>query len=132
MLKKYTSKSDISLSVRITDDGSAHISFSPLTGGGSVYYTKDEDMQKALESHSKFGRLFKEVEMPVYEETTDGASTEEGAAEEQSAYTTIHVDSLDDAKEYLSDHYGVSRTKLRTKKSIVETAASKGLIFEGI
>lgn len=133
MLKKYKSKSDISLSVRIKNDTSAHVSFSPLTGGGSVFYTEDEDLQYALEHHSKFGKLYKEVEMPVYEEKVEESTpTDDGASDEQSGYTNIHVDSLDDAKEYLSDHYGVSRTRLRTKARIIAEAAEQGIAFVGI
>ena len=63
MLKKYTSKSDISLSVPM-GGGSVRVSFSPVTGGGSVFYTEDEELQAAMEKHAKFGKLFKEEEVP--------------------------------------------------------------------
>lgn len=63
-MKKYTSKSDISLSVQMGSGGSVRVSFSPVTGGGSVFYTDDSQLQAAMEKHAKFGKLFKEEEVP--------------------------------------------------------------------
>ena len=63
-MKKYTSKSDISLSVQMVGGGSVRVSFSPVTGGGSVFYTDDSQLQAAMEKHAKFGKLFKEEEVP--------------------------------------------------------------------
>ena len=49
-MKVYKAKSHIALNV-VTNEGNAHISFSPVTGGGSEFYTKDEALQAALEKH---------------------------------------------------------------------------------
>lgn len=70
MLKKYQAKSQISISVLLKKGTSVHISFSALTGGGSVYYTDDEDIQSALEKHLKFGKLFKCVTNTIEEKKT--------------------------------------------------------------
>ena len=184
MLKKYQSKSSISLSVLMNTGKSVHVSFDSLTGGGSIFYTDDEELQEALAKHHKYGRLFKEVELvkpvagpapkkkPVvkeeevedvedidevddtedevdeteYEtteenaedEATEDEATEENAEEvqEQEAPVAtgkqIHVTNLEDAKNYLADNLGVSRTKLRSKKAILEVAEANGIVFVGI
>lgn len=64
MLKKYASKSEVSLSVPMAGGGSVRVAFSPVTGGGSVYYTEDEELQAAMEKHAKFDKLFHEEEIP--------------------------------------------------------------------
>lgn len=184
MLKKYQSKSSISLSVLMNTGKSVHVSFDSLTGGGSIFYTDDEELQEALAKHHKYGRLFKEVELvkPVAEpapkqkpvvkeeevedvedidevddtedevdeneyetteenaedEATEDEATEENAEEvqEQEAPVAtgkqIHVTNLEDAKNYLADNLGVSRTKLRSKKAILEVAEANGIVFVGI
>ena len=169
--KKYIAKSHISLSVRVSQKTSAHISFSALTGGGSVFYTDDENLQQALEAHHKFGKLFKLDDTfvekpaskkvaptskvaPANEENTDDANSEEAennlpttdveqdedteaqpeeeSAEEATGLTKVPVTCLDDAKEYLSEKFGISRTKIRSKKAIEEAAAENGIEFVGI
>ena len=178
--KKYIAKSHISLSVRVTDKASAHITFSALTGGGSVFYTDDENLQQALEKHHKFGKLFKEdktfteqtavkkakAATPVKIEATakpaptpnptednnaedkktdddtpinpkesdmdDSNAEEDDTTEAEGNVTKITITCLDDAKDYLSEKFGISRTKLRSKKAIEEAAADNGIEFVGI
>ncbi|MBR6631006.1 MAG: hypothetical protein IKK89_03550 [Alistipes sp.] len=198
--KKYIAKSHISLSVRVSDKASAHITFSALTGGGSVFYTDDENLQQALEKHHKFGKLFKEdktfteqtavkkakAATPVKVEATtkpattpnptednnaedkkaddnnaedkkaddnnaedkkaddntpinptesdmdDSNAKEDNTTEAEGNVTKITITCLDDAKDYLSEKFGISRTKLRSKKAIEEAAADNGIEFVGI
>lgn len=188
--KKYIAKSHISLSVRVSDKASAHITFSALTGGGSVFYTDDENLQQALEKHHKFGKLFKEdktfteqtavkkakAATPVKVEATtkpattpnptednnaedkkaddnnaedkkaddntpinptesdmdDSNAEEDNTTEAEGNVTKITITCLDDAKDYLSEKFGISRTKLRSKKAIEEAAADNGIEFVGI
>lgn len=160
MLKKYRAKSNVSISVVLPSKKSLHVTFLPMTGGSSVYYTEDEDEQKALESHYKFGKLFKLEELPEETATenttkmkgktaktktetptdgdTDGDTndntddSEDDPDKSETELTTISVSCLDDAKDYLSDKFGISRTKLRSKKSIIEAAEQNGIVFEGI
>lgn len=194
MLKKYISNSDIAISVMLGNRKSVHVSFSPLTGGGSVLYTHDAELQEALERHPKYGHLFRldgaqsfpenkpkkptpiVIEPPKVSptipvaadagghddesqslESVDGSTdsetvgeadnnvgaeaapfddeaeqTEAKSKENNSSLKEIHVDNLDDAKEYLCDHFGLSRTKLRSKKAIIEAAATNGIEFVGI
>ena len=50
----------------------------------------------------------------------------------QSNEKVVDVASLDDAKAYLVDNFGISRTKLRSKKQIEEAAAANGVVFNFI
>lgn len=122
MLKKYTSKSDISLSVPIGSGSSVRVSFSPVTGGGSVFYTEDEELQAAMEKHAKFGKLFHEEEIPEeQEEETDSADVD---AQEG---VTFEANCTNDAKDYLCERFGASRTKLRTRAACDEFAKAHGV-----
>ena len=125
--KRYIAKSHISISVN-TSKGNAHITFSPLTGGNnSALYTDNEELQKALEAHPRYGKLFRldTTFQPVVEE-----QKEETPAPKK--VKKVKVSCLDDAKEYLCDKYEVSRTKLNSEKAIKEYAASKNIEFVGI
>jgi hypothetical protein len=102
-----------------------HVSFTPVTGGGSVYITSNEDIQKALERHSPFGKLFK-IDINYKEEEP---VVEEAAAVEEPKAKVMKMASLDDAKAYLADNFGISRTKLRSKKQIEDAAAANGIEF---
>lgn len=126
MKKKYLSSSDVSVSVIMPSGKSTHIKFSPLTGGGSVFYTDNEDVQKGLQCHYAFGKLFREVEIEPEPEVVKKATEADVAQPE------INVTSLEDAKDYLCDKFGMSRTKLRTAKQILQAAASVGVKFSGI
>lgn len=65
-VKTYRAKSDISISVALGNGKNAHISFLSVTGSGSVFRTDDEELQKALERHYKFGKLFRSEEQPKH------------------------------------------------------------------
>ena len=139
MIKKYTSKSTIAINVPLGEGKNIHVSFGAVTGGGSVYYTNDEALQAALENHHQYGRLFK-LQETIDEQppTVDTPESGEEATDKPTetlhadAGSVVHVDGLDDAKEYLCEHFGISRTKLRTKKSILDAASSSGIAFDGI
>ncbi|MCI7654307.1 MAG: hypothetical protein MSS51_08545 [Bacteroidales bacterium] len=143
MLKKYTSKSDIAISVLLANDKSIHVPFRSLTGGGSVLYTDDEELQAGLEHHPKFGHLFRLENVQIAEAIEKAVSKQKGEesnvdeqsiaeGQEDNGLKKIHVDNLDDAKEYLCDHFGESRTKLRSKKNIIESATANGIEFVGL
>lgn len=121
MTKKYISDSCISISV-----GKAHIAFSPVTGGGSIYYTDDTNLQEAIEKHYKFGTLFKLAP----EEKKPAVS--KPAPKKEVGPNKVAVACLEDAKEYLSEKFGISRTKLRSEKAIKEAAAQNDIEFVGI
>ena len=127
---------------------SRHIAFSAVSGGGSVFYTDDPDMQKSIESHYKFGKLFRidrEYEDKLKKKTGHDKLT--GAEEDTlnpvkdqvpedgddgTGLKKIVVSDPDSAKSYLAEHCGISRTKLKSLKSIKEAAENNGIVFEGI
>lgn len=127
--KKYIAHSQVSLSVLLSNGKSTRVCFTPLTGSGSYFYTGDEELQEALEKHPRFNRLFSIDKhfnpTPVHEEKAMDVKVEKKMLE-------VQVSCLDDAKDYLSDKYGVSRTKMRTSKAIEEIAASHNIVFVGL
>lgn len=142
MLKIYKSKSQVSVTVRLKSGSNTHITFQPQTGGGSIYYTKDDIVQDGLESHPKFGRLFKLVgaqeEKKVdggyaviagkVEANDEGNGPEEAEGAKQSASgATFTASCNDDAKEYLAEKYGVKRSLMRTKDQILAAAQQHGV-----
>jgi predicted DsbA family dithiol-disulfide isomerase len=96
--------------------------FSPITGGGSQFYCED-DLAEALHHHYLYGVRFREVAVPV--EPEPQASSEEQPEADGLRQTTFNCN--DDAKDYLADKFGVSRSKMRTRTNIEEVAKSCGL-----
>lgn len=185
-MKKYIAKTNVSINVVLPTGANRHITFSALTGGGSVFYTDDPDIQKAMECHYKFGKLFRvdqkfipekqrnkpapnpkpeivpeqptvsaapipvgETPTPIVEEAEDApavdatvaVSDSDGQPEEaedneteaeDNGLKTIVVSDPDAAKAYLAEHFGISRTKIKSVKAIKEAAAANGIVFEGI
>ena len=146
MLKKYKSKSCVSLSVVLPTGGTTHISFNPITGGGSVYYTNNEKIQAGLEKHPKYGKLFKlENEVTPSVEAVKPSGKAEGTTAEKpdgdaagttaadktagTALKEIKMSCNDDAKDYLVEKFGISRTKLRSRAQIEAAGISNGIKF---
>ena len=88
MLKRYKSKSCISLSVKLSTGGTTHVSFTPQTGGGSVYYTDNEKVQEGLEKHPKYGKL-------VYEDKIEEQTKEIEKAERLNQSLKQSIQKLD-------------------------------------
>lgn len=145
-MKKYIAKTNISINVVLRSGVNRHIAFDALTSGGSVFYTEDPEMQCALERHYKFGKLFHlspesiEENSPLCnggpacvakgnEATT---TTENENFSETEGLKPVVVSDPDAAKAYLADHFGISRTKLKTIKAIKDVAEANGIVFEGI
>jgi hypothetical protein len=148
MLKKYKSKSCVSLSVILPTGGTTHISFNPVTGGGSVFYTDNAKIQAGLEKHPKFGKLFtldgavtkskpldkklKNIEYPKAEKADpvqDQVSKDEATVTDDAKLKEVEMTCNDDAKDYLVDKFGISRTKLRNRTQIEEAGKAKGIKF---
>lgn len=113
----------------MTAETNAHITFAPLTGGGSVYYTADEQVQNALEQHPKYGKLFKED--ALYQDNR-AVVAKPKVEKKQKDINEVQVSCLDDAKDYLSEKFGISRTKLRSQEGIEKAAAANGVRFIGL
>ncbi len=119
----------MSINVSLGKGKSVHVSFTALTGGGSVFYTEDEKLQKALERHSRYGKIFRLDRSFVDDEKTRVEEAKETKEQDVAGAIVIKVASLDDAKAYLVETFGISRTKLRSKKQIEEAAAAYGIEF---
>lgn len=127
MIKTYKSSSEIHISVMLPNGSRTRVVFSPKTGGGSTFITSDADIQAGLESHSFFGKQF--VLAGVKEEKKQETAVEKA---EPKGPKQVKVSSLDDAKEYLVEHFELSRTKLRSKSQIMAAAEANGIEFTGI
>ena len=125
--KKYIAKTHVSLTVSMGEGKNAHISFIPFTGGGSAFYTADERVQNALEQHHKFGKLFN-----IDKTYKEAPILVEKPKRELKSAVEVNVTCLDDAKDYLSDKFGVSRTKMRSAESIKNIAATNNVVFIGL
>lgn len=177
-MKKYIAKTNVSVNVVLSNGSNCHITFSAITGGGSVFYTDDAEVIRALENHYKYGKLFRAdpnyisekrpskpalkpkrnsdeakatsipasmtaeevTASPITEtdnsdnEITSDTETESETEEENEddGLKTIVVSDPDAAKAYLAEHFGYSRTKIKTLKAIKEAAAANGIVFEGL
>ena len=121
---KFTSKSHVALSVPL-EKGNAHISFIEKTGQGSVFYTDNEKLAKAMRKHPKFGKLFREEE--IKEETKEEVSDAPDITDNGTKQPEVSFSNNEDAKEYLADRFGVSRSKLRTRQEMEEVAKANNL-----
>lgn len=123
-MKRYTSSSDISINVR-KEGKNVHISFDSTTGGGSQFYTDDESLQKAIESHPRYGELFTLKDEPVQVQEPVVEQSEQDDSK-------VKVGSLADAKDYLVRNFDIPRSNLKTKQRILEAAQTVGITFEGL
>lgn len=194
MTKVYKANS-VAHIVVVVNGKSRRVSFAAKTGGGSTFRTDDEALQKAIESHYRFGELFHLAETiedkkpkkaakptdkpadkpaptdtkqvndgqnPADDDTTDNTSsdiegeqsqTEQDAdnAEsedddtqgtesddmqevdnEQPNLTKVNVTDFEDARDYLSDKFGISRTKIRSQNAVKQAAEANGIVFVGL
>ncbi len=74
IIKTYKANTNISINVVLPSKKNLHITFTPLSDGSSVFTTDNEVIQKSIEKHYKFGKLFKlhaSQEQSVEKEATD-------------------------------------------------------------
>ena len=152
MIKTYKANTHISINVVLPNEKNMRISFSALSNGNSVYRTDNEDVQKALEKHYRFGKLFRLIgeeecgkeakptgpkktkveDAGFVTEEENGAGNEAETTSEDSNVRIVKVSDIATAKDYLAEHFGVSRTAMRSAKAISEQAAAHGIEFDGI
>lgn len=130
MIKKYKSKSSISVNVVLGNGKSVHVAFTPQSDGSSVYATDNADIQQALERHRRFGRLFRLS--ATGEAGAARPSAQTAGQERKSGKRTVKVSDIAAAKDFLADTFGTSRTSLRSEKAILEAARQHGIEFEGL
>lgn len=134
MYKKYQAGTDLSFSVMVGDER-VRVVFEGKTMGCSIYGTRDEKLQKAIESHYWFKDKFFLVEaVDEKKEAAEAkkraaAKTKKKAAEEKKTHI---VTDFEDARDYLAETFGVSRSKLKTKEDILSIAKEKGVELEGL
>lgn len=128
---KYIAKTHIALSVPMAGGKSVHISFTPQTGGGSVFYTNDAALAQALEKHIKFGKLFKKVaDAPAKIVTQPKEESTPQAKKPEKKEKVLTFACYEDAKDYLVDNFGISRTKLRTQTAIQAAAKANNITLQ--
>lgn len=124
MTKRYSSQSRIVLNVILDDGKNVHLAFEPLTGGGSYYTTDDEKMQRAIEHDANYKRTFVGAEvhdLPAPQPVQEN--------EPKETLKPVKVSSIEDAKDYLAEHFGISRTKLRSRAAIISAGEEHGIEF---
>ena len=128
MRKEYRAHSAISMNIILPSGKSAHASFDALTGGGRMYVTDSAAIQQGLESHPRFGKMFKLVKVGE-DKPVEKVESKVESREPAPKIATINVASLEDAKNYLVETFGISRTKLRSRKAIEDAGAANNVEF---
>lgn len=123
MTIEYKASSHVSFDVYV-NGGKRHISFSQATGGGSYFRTSDEDLIRVLDNPPIPG-LYTRYEVKE-------VIAKPAAAKPETNFATIKVSCLDDAKEYIANRFGISRSMLRSKASILNAAKDNNIVFEGL
>ena len=134
MFNKYQAGTDLAFSVMVGDER-MRIVFEGKSTGSSFYMTRDPKVQKAIESHYWFNDKFFLVES--IDEKKEAAEAKKKAAAKTKKKVadkkkTHVVTDFEDAKDYLADTYGVSRSKMKTKEDILAISKEKGVELEGL
>lgn len=133
MFNTYQAGTDLAFSV-IVGNERVRIVFEGKTMGSSVYMTRDPKLQKAIESHYWFKDKFFLAES--VDEKKEAAEAKKKAAaktkKKADEKKTHIVTDVEDAKEYLAETFGVSRSKMKTKDDILAIAKEKGVELEGL
>lgn len=137
MKKVYTSKSEISIKVVLGSGSTVRVAFTPRTLGSSVYMTDDEELQKAIESHREYGKLFvcderRSEAMAEKEAEVSQHDDPDAEAAEVAEPKIVAVSSIQEAKDYLSDKFDISRSSLKSKDAVERAALEHGVVFEGL
>ena len=124
-MKKYISKSEIAFNVLI-DGKRRHVSFNPLTKGGSEFKTNDTKLQEALEKSHLFGSNY-----TLSEEVVEDQEIIEGGEDDTVLVDVEDITNAADAKSFLIEK-GISEDLLKTKPAIKKAAKSLGFKFSNL
>lgn len=69
------------------------------------------------------------VEVPEEDENPKEPVEEPATEENGEVPEAITVSSLDDAKDYLNEHFGIAKSQLRSRNAIEERAKENGVVF---
>lgn len=125
MTKTYTSKTELSFNVCV-DGAWIHVSFVPLTLGGSYLTTSDPHLQAAIERHRFFGRWIAVSEEVAAHAEAPNESPSSPSSPSSLLPELLYFSSLADAKEWMAAEYGISRTLLRTWAQMETVALEHG------
>lgn len=145
--KIYTSKSEISIKVLLDNGKTVRVAFTPRTMGSSVFMTDDEELQKAIEGHKEFGKLFvcknagkvitatasqSTKQQPVDEgqHPTDGGQDDVPSEDGEPTTKIVPVGSVQEAKDYLADKFDITRSSIKSRAAIEAAALSVGVVFD--
>lgn len=133
MFKTYQGYSDLAFNVSL-EGKLRRIVFDGQSRGTSIYSTRDSKEQKAIEAHHWFGDKFwllEEVDEKKQEaETKKKAAAKAKKSEDEQK--SVQVASIPDAKEYLADTFGISRSKMKTKEDVLAIAKENNIVLEGL
>lgn len=152
MNKRYEANSIVAITVK-TGKFNRRVSFMPLSNGKSYYETESKALQKAIEGHSFFkSRMIIETPLakgsvrnpkstsvpeegenaPALEtegENTPALETNDENDENTAKLKQIVVAGQSDAVDYLTEKFGISRSKLRSQKAIADAGKEHGVEF---
>lgn len=141
MNKRYEANSIVAITVK-TGKFNRRVSFMPLSNGKSYYETESKALQKAIEGHSFFkSRVI--IETPLAEGSVLNSKSTSIPDEGENApaqnlepngeniveLKQIAVAGQSDAVDYLTEKFGISRSKLRSQKAIAEAGKEYGVEF---
>ena len=140
MMKTYHAKSELCINVRM-DGGYRHVAFIPHTMGGSSLTTDDLKLQQGIEQHRFFGTLISVTTSTASQSPSSdsgdgkashlsqpsGFSVSDGSAVANPQ--TLTFSSISEAKDYVADQWGISRSQLRRIEQIKRTALAHGVII---
>lgn len=133
MFKTYQGYSDLHFNVK-TKSGLRRVVFEGQSHGGSIYQTRDAEVQKAIESHYWFNDKFFLTES-VDEKKLEAEAKKKAAAKakkKEDEQLTHIVEDVQEAKDYLAEKFGVSRSKMKTKEDILAVAREHDVVLEGL
>lgn len=133
MFKIYQANCDIAFNVKV-DGGTKRIVFEGQSHGTSSYSTRDAKEQKGIESHYWFNDKFflREAVDEKKQAAEAKKKAEEKAKQMAEEKNTRIVTDIADAKDYLADRFGVSRSKMKTKGDVLAVAKENGVELEGL
>lgn len=133
MFKTYQGYSDLAFNVKV--DGSLRrVVFDGQSKGTSIFATRDTKLQKAIESHSWFNNKYYLIE-EVDEKKLEADVKKKAAAkakQTEEEKKTVTVEDVADAKDYLANTFGISRSKMKTKDDILAIAKENNVVIEGL
>lgn len=133
MYKTYKGYSDLAFNVMV-DGKPRRVSFEPQSHGSSIYNTRDVKEQKGIEAHPWFNdKFWLESEVDEVKQAAEAKKKAAAKAKKAEAEKKTHlVEDLADAKDYLADEYGISRSKMKTKEDILEIAKEHNVELVGL